>query len=102
MMPAAQLRQPIAHARVSAPEAGRRRPRCVVACAAGDKDSKDAMDSLAERIASGQYSQSGSKKEKLTRPARKLLSKDRIGPGNVAWTARCAESLVQTVVARWT
>jgi hypothetical protein len=37
--------------------------------------------SLAARIASGQYSVKGSKKEKLTRPARKLLSKDRVGPG---------------------
>ena len=38
---------------------------------------------LADRIAAGKYGNQGSKLERLTRPARKLLSKDRIGPGNV-------------------
>lgn len=38
---------------------------------------------LADRIASGKYGKQGSKLERLTRPARKLLSKDPVGPGNV-------------------
>ena len=36
---------------------------------------------LSSRIASGQYSVKGSKKERIVRPARKLLSKDPVGPG---------------------
>eukprot|EP00892_Ulva_mutabilis_P007898 jgi/Ulvmu1/5480/UM023_0016.1 len=73
--------QPRAHVRACMPRSGRRHARCVVALASGKEDNTDKMDGLAERIASGQYSQSGSKKERLTRPARKLLSKDRVGPG---------------------
>jgi hypothetical protein len=36
---------------------------------------------LDARIASGQYSIKGSKKERLSRPARKFLSRDPVGPG---------------------
>lgn len=37
--------------------------------------------SLEERIASGQYTDSGSTKEKLTRPIRQALAKDPVGLG---------------------
>lgn len=95
-MSVAQLRQPVAHVGPTTQDCARRRPRCVAVSATEDQDSKASMDALDQRIASGQYSQSGSKKEKLTRPARKWLSKDRIGPGIAAELGGVVESLVQT------
>lgn len=38
-------------------------------------------ENLEERIASGEFDDSGSTKEKLTRPVRKILAKDPLGPG---------------------
>ena len=38
-------------------------------------------ENLEDRIASGEFDDSGSTKEKLTRPLRKLLAKDSSGPG---------------------
>jgi hypothetical protein len=34
-----------------------------------------------QRIASGEFTDAGSTKERLTRPLRNMLAKDRIGPG---------------------
>ena len=39
--------------------------------------------SLEERIAAGEFTDAGSTKERLTRPLRRILAKDPIGPG--AW-----------------
>lgn len=38
-------------------------------------------ENLEERIANGEFDDSGSTKEKLTRPVRKVLAKDPVGPG---------------------
>lgn len=52
----------------------------MVARAAGQtSDTSD--DDLARRISSGKYGRKGSKKERWSRPARKLLSRDKGGPG---------------------
>lgn len=52
----------------------------VVACAV-DKDGNEAIQSLDERIASGEFSDVGSTKERLTRPLRRTLAKDPVGIG---------------------
>jgi hypothetical protein len=59
-----------------------------VAHAASEDDAKNALN---ERIASGKYSVKGSKKERITRSARKLLSMDKLGPGGVAIPKHAAE-----------
>lgn len=64
--------------------------RFVVTAAAKDGDDKLGKpllggrsfgENLEERIASGEFDDSGSTKEKITRPVRKLLAKDPLGPG---------------------
>lgn len=45
------------------------------------KGSKKYGENLDDRIASGEFDDSGSTKEKLTRPLRKILAKDPLGPG---------------------
>ena len=57
--------------------------RRVVAHANEDGSNKIDADSLAERIASGQYTDSGSTKEKITRPLRQALAKDPLGLGEM-------------------
>lgn len=64
------------------------RPPRHVAHAASEDDAKDALNA---RIASGEYSVRGSKKEQITRPARKLLSMDKFGPGAVATPKQALE-----------
>ncbi len=67
----------------------RRRPACVVRASSGDShktrnsqgDSDANVSSLDERILSGEFTDSGSTKEKITRPLRKLLAKDPVGLG---------------------
>lgn len=70
----------------------RERRRLAVSVAASNGDGKDASkksplagrsfgENLEERIASGEFDDSGSTKEKITRPVRKLLAKDPLGPG---------------------
>ena len=73
----------IRHQRLSA-----HRRSLTVAAAAKDENDKKPLaknrsfgDNLEERIASGEFDDSGSTKEKLTRPVRKLLAKDTLGPG---------------------
>ena len=56
-----------------------RRPRGLVVVAA-DKRPRFGQD-LDDRIASGEFTDAGSTKEKLTRPIRKLLAQDPVGPG---------------------
>jgi hypothetical protein len=67
------------------------RRRLVVTAAANDGNDKNGKpllggrsfgENLEERIASGEFDDSGSTKEKITRPVRKLLAKDPLGPGN--------------------
>jgi hypothetical protein len=67
------------------------RRRLVVTAAAKDDNDKNGKpllggrsfgENLEERIASGEFDDSGSTKEKITRPVRKLLAKDPLGPGN--------------------
>ena len=66
------------------------RRRLVVTAAAKDGDDKANKpllggrpfgENLEERIASGEFDDSGSTKEKITRPVRKMLAKDPLGPG---------------------
>ena len=42
------------------------------------------LGELGERILSGEFTEEGSTREKLTRPVRKLLAKDPIGPGSAS------------------
>jgi beta-ring hydroxylase len=67
------------------------RRQLVVTAAAKDDNDKSGKpllggrpfgENLEERIASGEFDDSGSTKEKITRPVRKLLAKDPVGPGN--------------------
>jgi len=67
------------------------RRRLIVTAAASDGNDKNGKpklggrsfgEDLEERIASGEFDDSGSTKEKITRPVRKLLAKDPLGPGN--------------------
>jgi hypothetical protein len=51
----------------------------MVVSAKGNRDAEEA--SLDERIASGEFDDSGSTKEKMTRPLRKLLAKEPLGIG---------------------
>lgn len=67
--------------------------RCSVVAAAGDDNDngnksgfpfaakKKLGENLDDRIASGEFDDSGSTKEKLTRPLRKVLAKDPLGIG---------------------
>lgn len=48
-----------------------------------------AGNSLEDRIASGEFTDAGSTKEKLTRPLRRILAKDPVGPGGSAGPALC-------------
>lgn len=47
----------------------------------GPAKDKEFGNSLEDRIASGEFSDNGSTKEKLTRPIRKILAQDPIGAG---------------------
>jgi hypothetical protein len=47
-----------------------------------DPPSADDMGDLGQRILSGEFTEEGSTKERLSRPVRKLLAKDPIGPGD--------------------
>lgn len=65
-----------------------RTPRYSIAKAAqdskngvSDSELKKKADDLSERILSGEFTDSGSTKEKLTRPVRKLLAQDPVGLG---------------------
>jgi hypothetical protein len=42
-------------------------------------------DELNDRILSGEFTDSGSTKEKLTRPVRKVLAQDPVGIGECQW-----------------
>ena len=53
--------------------------------------------SLEDRIAAGEFTDAGSTKERLTRPLRRILAKDPIGPG--AWVV--CSCMVQASVARY-
>lgn len=71
-----------------------RPPRHSIAQAAPDSKSvvndpelKKKADDLSERILSGEFTDSGSTKEKLTRPVRKLLAQDPVGVGK-QWLGR--------------
>ncbi|PSC75082.1 cytochrome P450 superfamily [Micractinium conductrix] len=59
-----------------------RHPLRVSASASGDPG-KPKKDSLEDRIASGEFTDSGSTKERLTRPLRRVLAKDPVGPGRM-------------------
>lgn len=62
-------------------QAGGRRQQLQVS--AQGKEEKNALKkgSLDERIASGEFTDAGSTKERLTRPIRRALAKDPVGPG---------------------
>lgn len=49
----------------------------------GSKPDASSASKLDERIFSGEFTEEGSTKERLTRPIRKLLAKDPIGPGRI-------------------
>jgi beta-ring hydroxylase len=79
-----------------------RKPRSLVLAAHQPNDDKSRGfggrkygENLEERIASGEFDDSSSTKEKLTRPLRKLLAKDVFGPGRAL-----AYQLAQ-VAKRW-
>ncbi len=63
---------------VSLSDAEKRELRMMVN-AKGNRDTEEV--SLDERIASGEFDDSGSTKEKMTRPLRKMLAKDPLGIG---------------------
>lgn len=48
---------------------------------ANDPELRKKADDLSERILSGEFTDSGSTKEKLTRPVRKFLAQDPVGVG---------------------
>jgi hypothetical protein len=52
-----------------------------------DNEDQKKADDLSERILSGEFTDSGSTKEKLTRPVRKLLAQDPVGVGEQAGLA---------------
>jgi hypothetical protein len=52
-----------------------------------DNEDQKKADDLSERILSGEFTDSGSTKEKLTRPVRKLLAQDPVGVGERAGSA---------------
>lgn len=64
---------------------------------------------LAERIQSGEFSDKGSTKERLSRPMRRLLAKDPIGPGATLLSCHLARTWLRVApgrtswqgVARW-
>jgi hypothetical protein len=63
----------------------------VLVAAAGngpvDNEDRKKADDLSERILSGEFTDSGSTKEKLTRPVRKLLAQDPVGVGELSGKA---------------
>ena len=69
-----------------------------VAAAAGHEqdpkpsDTTKSYDALEARIASGEFTDAGSTKERLTRPLRRLLAKDPLGPGGQRRQRRCGGS----------
>ncbi|KAL4447666.1 hypothetical protein ABPG75_004885 [Micractinium tetrahymenae] len=68
--------------RVSRPAQAAARRQQLVVSAQGKGDKKpEKMSSLEERIASGEFTDAGSTKERLTRPLRRALAKDPVGPG---------------------
>ena len=80
-----------AAARLTRRHTAKRRRLCVSAAAKKPQRSKDTpsksnggeLGDLGERILSGEFTDEGSTKERLTRPLRKILAKDPIGPGTV-------------------
>jgi hypothetical protein len=75
-----------------APRRARRAPAAAAAGGPGPRDGgppggdggSSGARSLDERIASGEFDDSGSTKERLTRPLRRALAKDPLGPGRAA------------------
>lgn len=70
-----------------------------VTAAAGDTDKRSVPDSsnedeLQKRILSGEFTDSGSTKEKLTRPVRKILAQDPVGVGE--WLPHAVSSSLFT------
>ena len=66
-----------------------RGPVVASADGSGSDKGKKYGDNLDDRIASGEFDDSGSTKEKLTRPLRKMLAKDPLGPGEACcWPAQ--------------
>ncbi len=60
---------------------GRRQQLQVSAQSSDEKKLLKKGGSLDERIASGEFTDAGSTKERLTRPLRRALAKDPVGPG---------------------
>ncbi|KAI3429441.1 hypothetical protein D9Q98_005535 [Chlorella vulgaris] len=61
-------------------------PLVVRAAGGQEQPPKNSYDSLEERIASGEFTDAGSTKERLTRPLRRVLARDPVGPGRaLAW-----------------
>lgn len=72
----------------------------MVVSAKGNRDAEEA--SLDERIASGEFDDSGSTKEKMTRPLRKLLAKEPLGIGRILsyWLAQIGQEWRRTAAER--
>lgn len=67
----------------------------------GSKPDASSASKLDERILSGEFTEEGSTRERLTRPIRKLLAKDPIGPGSVCiLAATCLERFARHYKAR--
>lgn len=62
-------------------QAGGRRQQLLVSAQGSDEKKAVKKGSLEERIASGEFTDAGSTKERLTRPIRRALAKDPVGPG---------------------
>ena len=77
----------------SRPHIARSRGDPLVVSAAGDGSDKGKKygENLDDRIASGEFDDSGSTKEKMTRPLRKMLAKDPLGPGEACCLATWEE-----------
>lgn len=77
----ASARPPTAHSFSQARPAVRGRQQVVCAAGGGGQAPKKGGDSLEDRIASGEFTDAGSTKERMTRPLRRILAKDPVGPG---------------------
>ncbi len=75
--------RPIAAPRRAKPFCSHKRQKIDLARNAlnGSSPDSSSANKLEERILSGEFTEEGSKREKLTRPIRKLLAKDSLGPG---------------------
>lgn len=65
-----------------------------------DNEDQKKADDLSERILSGEFTDSGSTKEKLTRPVRKLLAQDPVGIGEQAGLGDGLSQAVQQAPTR--